>query len=227
MVLEKESYEHILTKIKDKEPLPQWYKSVHTSSIILAIIGLYIGSVTFVVWMSYDVLEKIRICQYDSCGVDIYTIDLTYEYAILALLSGLGVYLLYRSTDWPYVKERVLIVMWLTALSTIVGVGLFVWIANSPASATEAFYSLKESSKNVLPWRHAMMLKNNNLHPLIGKVVESDSEKLVLLISMRQRVVLFYEPTFPEASKPTIGSRVVVQIKLVNNALYVQAVGPL
>jgi hypothetical protein len=226
MIAEKQKYKGILLKIREAEPLPSWCNNFYNSSMITSITLLYISAVVFMAWWSYDFYEKTRLCKFEYCGLDSYLLEPGYEYAILAVLLSSLVYLLYRSTDWPFVKERMLIILILTFLGFSLSGSTIIWLKAGHDPITNELLEIKESIKTYLPWRHGVIgsQTSNELKPISGIVEESTKESLKIATSLRHKVSLFYESSFPNNLKPKIGSRVVVQIKLLDNALYVESI---
>jgi hypothetical protein len=225
MIAEKQSYNDILLKIKDREPLPLWYKNLYTTGTVAGIALLYLSSVLFMAWWSYDVFEKTRLCKFEVCGVDSYIFGPGYEYAITAIALGFLVYFLYRTTDWPYVKERMLIVLTLILVGAGVSVGAVTWLKTAHDPVSDSLYDVKETIKANFPWRYgAHNMSSHLLKPIIGVVEESTADVLIISMPLKQKISLFYEQSYPKNLKPMSGSRVVVQIQLMNNALYVQSI---
>jgi hypothetical protein len=226
MLVEKQNYEDILLRIRDIEQLPSWYRAFYDSSKVAGMVLFYFSSVLFTTWWSYDLFEKTRLCKFESCEISNYLFEPGFEYALLAILFSSMFYFLYRSTDWPYVKEKALIVIILSLLVVSLSGGGALWLKAAHDPITDELYNIKDTIKLSLPWRSGLITgqNTNSLKPISGIVEESTKDTLILAIPLRRKVNLFYEQKFQDSLKPKIGSRVVVKMKLLNNSLYVQSI---
>lgn len=226
MIAEKQIYDDIILEIKNQDPIPMLYTNMYISSVVAIMVLAYFSSIIFTVWLIYEVFEKTRVCKFESCSIDSYIFGPTYEYGILAILLGTLVYFLYRSTDWPYVKDRVFIILTLILVGTALSGSTVNWLRFAHDPLAEAVYDIKDTIKSALPWRNNMASFNvyeHKLKPLVGIVRSTTKDKLVLDMPLKQKISLFYEENYPENQKPKLGIRALVQIKLINNALYVQS----
>lgn len=226
MIAEKQIYDDIILEIKNQNPIPVLYTNMYISCIVAIMILSYFSSVLFTVWLAYEVFEKTRVCKFESCSIDSYIFGPTYEYGALAIMLGTLVYFLYRSTDWPYVKDRVFIVLTLILVGTALSGSTVNWLKSAHDPLAETIYDIKDSIKLALPWRNNLAnvsAYNHKLKPLVGVVENSTVNNLILDMPLKQKINLFYEDNYPENQKPRVGTRAVVQIKLINNALYVES----
>jgi hypothetical protein len=225
MVAEKQTYDYILAKIGDRKPLPPWYKNIRNSSVVASITFLYLSSLIFMIWWEYDVFEKTRLCKFEACGIENYIFGPANEYAIISILLGSLVYTLYRSTDWPLVKDRLLIIF----ILVLIGAGLsgsgVVWLKAAHDPISDGVYDIKEIVKTNIPWRYQTQ-ENMTRQPksIVGVVENSTINTLVIKMPLKQRISLIYDQTYLEKLKPKEGSRVLVQIKLVDKTLFAQSV---
>jgi hypothetical protein len=208
MLAEKQNYEDILLRVRDIEQLPSWYRAFYDSSKVAGMLLFYFSAVLFTTWWSYDLFEP------------------GFEYALLAILFSSMFYFLYRSTDWPYVKEKALIVIILSLLVVSLSGSGALWLKAAHDPIADELYNIKDTIKLSLPWRSGLITgqNTNSLKPISGIVEESTKDTLILAIPLRRKVNLFYEQKFQDSLKPKIGSRVVVKMKLLNNSLYVQSI---
>jgi hypothetical protein len=175
MIAEKQSYEDILLKIKDSQPLPAWYKNAYNGSLITVICISYVSSITLMALWIYDLFEKTNLCNFEICDINSYIYEPGYEYAILALFLGTIVYFLYRSTDWPFVKERSIILLLLILVGSGLSFSTAIWLNRAHDPISDSLYEIKNSIKASLPWRYNLQTYSiKKLRPVIGNLDRVD-----------------------------------------------------
>ena len=151
--IESDIYSQIISKVKDKKPLPTWYKNANSAGVIFFISGCLGGAILFFTFLTDDFFENTKICRSADCLVSPNLLEIRYEYGVIALLLLATVHTVYRSTDWPHVKERTWIFVCLITSSIVISTSFIFWIQSSGPGIADTFHDVKRNLIEVTPWR--------------------------------------------------------------------------
>jgi hypothetical protein len=145
-------YDYILAKIHNSKPVSPLYKTLYTvsnSSLFALATLIFLFSI---VWYEYDIFQTNAGCV-GGCSLDVYIFEPLIEMGLLAIISSGFIYIFYRNTDWPFVKDRFLIASSTFLIGTLMTIILIGGANYTGVSVFNTFQELKNYTKTYIPWR--------------------------------------------------------------------------
>jgi hypothetical protein len=206
----------IASRIRNEKPVRSLFiRSVHLGAIAACITLLGI-SIILVGLFFFDLAEKNAINGF--LNQNIYTpANFLFEYLILALILILIFVYLYRTFDWPLVKERAAILSIGILTSVIVGCGI-AYGAEHIFFIREGLYTVKDAYVTHAPMRkdqiattHALLQSSNIVIGTVSKIVETNEETTVSL-RRKNGDVLYVMQESVTAEKLRVGEKIAIHV---------------
>ncbi len=122
-----ELLQKIQENIKSAKPHGRWYGRTILAVRISCMIALAFIATFAMSFFLYDLGEKTSIFEFTQSSVIENIANFLLEFLIISLSGVLGIYIIYRQTDWPFVKERVWLVVGTFILVSGASVGLMLF----------------------------------------------------------------------------------------------------
>lgn len=122
-----ELLQKIQENIKTARPRGRWYgRTILVVRICFMISLAFIATFAMSLFL-YDLIEKTSILEFTQSPVVENVANYLLEFLVISLLGIVGIYTIYRQTDWPLVKERVWLVIGTFILVSGASVGLMLF----------------------------------------------------------------------------------------------------
>lgn len=109
----------ITEDIMAKAPRGRWYGRLVTVARVSLVMLFFFAASLAMSFFLYDLGEKMSMFEFTNSPIIENMTNFLFEFLIIALLGIGGIYIVYRQTDWPLVKER----FWLF-------IGSFIFVAS-------------------------------------------------------------------------------------------------
>lgn len=177
----------IASRIGNEKPIASLLVRSMRLGAIAACGALLLVSIILISLFIFDLLEKSTIEGFFE--QNIYTpANFLFEYLVLAFLLILIFVYLYRSFDWPLVKQKNAIFGIGLATSVIVGIGVaygaehIFLLRHSLNTVKDAYVSTMPVRKAQIATTHTLLTSSNNVIGSISKIVENGE---VITITLR------------------------------------------
>lgn len=164
----------IKEKIKKETPHGRGYaKFISAVRISLVAILVVISTLSLSIFLT-DILQKLQGGELENYSFLQSSLSFLFEFLIITLLGITAVYVVYRNTDWPFVKEKLRLIVGSFVLISLLSTGI-VMLSESEETALGNFLDgVKDRIEDSLPFR--TLLENDNQKN--GYEVEQDVEMI-------------------------------------------------
>ena len=143
----------ITKDIMAKAPRGRWYGRLVSAARVSLVMLLFFAASFAMSFFLYDLGEKISIFEFTNSPIIENMTNFLFEFLVIALLGIGGIYIVYRQTDWPLVKER----FWLFIGSFIfvasLSIGLVIFSESSVDPWGDFIGETTHSISRTLPFR--------------------------------------------------------------------------
>lgn len=219
----KELLEKIKDKIKKEIPHSRGYaKVISVLRIGLLVILVFVSTLMLSIFIS-DIIQKVRGYEFENLPFTQNILGFLFEFLIIALLGTLAIYLIYRHTDWPYVKEKLGLVIGSFLIIFLLSMGVIILSENEKTAVGAFFDGLEEKVEKFIPFR-AWLDSVKAIYPLEGTIIliEQDGRDSIIEVeSESKKVRLMLEKRFGEFE---VGDKVRLQYEVDGTAQDVEMI---
>src|SRR6185295_2294878 len=119
-------------------------------------------------------------------------IGFLFEFLIIALLGITAIYILYRNTDWPFVKERVGLIVGSFILISVLSIGLVILAESEETALGDFLDGIKDRVEDSIPFRALIVDdKVKDIYKLEGTIisVEKDGRDYIIEVQSESKIV--------------------------------------
>ncbi len=145
--------EKIQDTLKTKQPHSRWHGRLFTFSKISSIIILFLLSSLTLSLFLYDVGEKTSIYEFTNSPLIENILTFLLEFLVISILGIMGIYAIYRQTDWPLVKDRLGLFAASFICITALSVGAVVFSASTTNPWGDFIGDIAHHARHTIPVR--------------------------------------------------------------------------
>lgn len=175
--------------IKKENPHSRLYGRTLFFGKLAAVGLLFAGSSMAMSMFIADAIEKLSIIQFMNGSLVAHLANILFELLLVSLAGIIGMYLIYRHTDWPFVKERFGLVVLSFTIITLCSAGIVTFLRGDPDLLGDMLRTVRRSVEYVIPFRsHLRERMESDLerdYYFTGKIIAISGDPASLLISVR------------------------------------------